>query len=122
MTIPSRVLASGVNSMSTVAICGDGGVGLTATGTNAATAYPINRIYNEFTTVASSTAGAKLPPTEEGMTILISNSGSNTMELYPYDTNSTINGLTKITLKKDHSVLAFAVSKTVWRTLMSAFV
>mgnify|MGYP006281824527 CR=1 FL=1 len=33
MTIPSRVLGSGVNSMSTVAICGDGGTGLTATGT-----------------------------------------------------------------------------------------
>ena len=122
MTIPSRVLASGVNSMSTVAICGDGGFGLTATGTTASDAYQINRIYSEFTTVPSSANGAKLPQTEEGASILISNAGANTMELYPYDTNSTINGLTKITIKKDHSVLVFAVSKTAWRTLMSAFV
>ena len=121
MTIPSRVLASGVNSMSTVAICGDGGVGLTATGTTATDAYQIKRIYNEFTTVTAGT-GAKLPVTEEGATILISNAGANNMELYPYNTNSTINGTTHITVKKDHSCLAFAISKTAWRTLTSAFV
>jgi hypothetical protein len=121
MTIPSRVLASGVNSMSTVAICGDGGIALTATGSSATDAYQINRIYSEFTTVASGT-GAKLPITEEGAAVLISNAGANNMELYPYDTNSTINGTTHITVKKDHSVLVFAVSKTAWRTLMAAFV
>ena len=121
MTIPSRVLASGVNSMSTVAVCGDGGFGLTATGTTASDAYQIKRIYNEFTTVSTAT-GAKLPQTEEGASILISNAGANNMELYPYDTNSTINGATHITVKKDHSVLVFAVSKTAWRTLMAAFV
>jgi hypothetical protein len=37
MAIPSRVLGSGVNSLSTVSICGDGNASVTAAGTSAGT-------------------------------------------------------------------------------------
>ena len=55
MTIPSRVLGSGVNSLSTVAICGDGGTGLSAAGTTSTDATQLVKVYNNLTTVASGT-------------------------------------------------------------------
>ena len=116
MTIPSRVLASGVNSMSTVAICGDGGIGLTASGTTQADAYQLNRVYNDITTAASGT-GVKLPSTEEGETIYVTNSGANSLKVYPYESTTSVDDGTYLTVNTGCSAIFFAVSRTSWKAL-----
>ena len=91
MTIPSRVLGAGAAQLMTVAICGDGSTGLSASGTTSSDAYQINKIYNTVTTVASG-SGVKLPPTEEGEVIYITNNGANALKVYPYEATTTIDG------------------------------
>lgn len=119
MTIPSRVLASGVNSMSTVAICGDGGIGLSASGTTASDAYQLNRVHNDISTCAIG-AGVKLPITEEGEIIYIANSSGNLLKVYPYETTSVIDGGSNVSVNPGYSILLFAVTRTAWRALMGA--
>lgn len=116
MAIPSRVLGSGVNSLSTVSICGDGVATLTAAGTSAGDATAITYVYTNVTTVASGT-GVKLPPTEMGETVIIKNTGANALTVYPYDTNSSINNAGFGTINPDCSGLFFAVSNTLWEEL-----
>lgn len=119
MTIPSRVLASGVNSMSTVAICGDGGYGLSASGTTASDAYQLNRVHNDVSTCAIG-AGVKLPITEEGEIIYIANSSGNSLKVYPYESTSVIDGGSSVSVNPGYSILLFAVNTTTWRALMGA--
>lgn len=119
MTIPSRVLASGVNSMSTVAICGDGGYGLSAAGTTQSDAYQLNRVHNEISTCAIG-AGVKLPITEEGEIIYIANASGNNLKVYPYESTSMIDGGSSVTVNPGYSILLFAVSMTKWEALMGA--
>lgn len=116
MTIPSRVLGSGVNSLSTVAICGDGGTGLSAAGTTSTDATQLVKVYNNLTTVASGT-GVKLPPTEEGEVIYITNSGANSLKVYPYEAATTIDGGVPATINIGCSALFFAVSNSAWQGL-----
>lgn len=116
MTIPSRVLGSGVNSLSTVAICGDGGTGLSAAGTTSTDATQLVKVYNNLTTVASGT-GVKLPPTEEGEVIYITNSGANSLKVYPYEAATTIDGGVSATINTGCSALFFAVSNSAWQGL-----
>ncbi len=116
MTIPSRVLGSGVNSLSTVAICGDGGTGLSAAGTTSTDATQLVKVYNNLTTVASGT-GVKLPPTEEGEVIYITNSGANSLKVYPYEAATTIDGGVPATINIGCSALFFAVSNSDWQGL-----
>lgn len=116
MTIPSRVLGSGVNSLSTVAICGDGGTGLSAAGTTSTDATQLVKVYNNLTTVASGT-GVKLPPTEEGEVIYITNSGANSLKVYPYEAATTIDGGVPATINTGCSALFFAVSNSAWQGL-----
>lgn len=113
MAIPSRVLGSGVNSLSTIAICGDGNVSVTAAGTSAGDATQLTYVYNNVT----SGTGVKLPQTEMGETITIVNSGSDVLTVYPYDTNSTINGAASSELLPGGSVILSATSNTTWVTL-----
>ena len=117
MTIPSRVLASGVNSMSTVAICGDGGFGLSASGTTQSDAYQLNRVHNDVSTCAVG-AGVKLPITEEGEVIYIANSSGNSLKVYPYESTTVIDGGSYITVNPGYSALLFAVTRTAWRALL----
>lgn len=116
MAIPSRVLGSGINSLSTVSICGDGNGAVTAAGTSAGNATAVTYVYNNVTTVASG-AGVKLPPTEMGETIIIRNGGANPLLVYPYDANSTINSVGSGLINTGCSALFFAVSNTVWEEL-----
>jgi hypothetical protein len=114
--IPSRVLGSGVNSLSTIAICGDGNGSVTAAGTSAGDATAVTYVYNNVTTVVSG-AGIKLPQTEQGETITIVNSGANVLTVYPYDTASTINGAANSELLPGGSCIYSATSNTSWVTL-----
>jgi hypothetical protein len=84
VAIPSRVLGSGINSLSTVSICGDGAGAVTAAGTSAGNATELTHVYNNVSTVGSG-EGVKLPPTEMGETIIVRNGGANPLTVYPYD-------------------------------------
>jgi hypothetical protein len=116
MAIPSRVLGSGVNGLSTVSICGDGNASVSAAGTSAGDATTLTYVYNNVTTVSAG-AGVKLPPTEMGETIIVKNTSANPLTVYPYDTGSSINNVGYGTINPDCSALFFAVSNTLWEEL-----
>ena len=116
MAIPSRVLGSGVNSLSTVSICGDGNASVTAAGTSAGNATAITYVYNNVTTVGSS-AGVKLPPTEMGETIWVTNSGANALTVYPYESTTQIDGGSSSTVNIGCSAAFYAVSNSRWEGL-----
>jgi len=116
VAIPSRVLGSGVNSLSTVSICGDGTSAVTAAGTSAGNATTLTHVYNNVTTVGSG-AGVKLPPTEMGETIIVRNGGANKLTVYPYEATSSINSAGSGLINPGCSALFFAVSNTVWEEL-----
>ena len=116
MAIPSRVLGSGISQLSTVSICGDGNASVTAAGTSAGDATSLTYVYNNITTTGSG-AGVKLPQTEMGEVIEVVNSGANVLTIYPYDTNSTINGAVSSELLPGGSALYSATSNTSWVSL-----
>jgi hypothetical protein len=116
VAIPSRVLGSGINSLSTVSICGDGAGAVTSAGTSAGNATELTHVYNNVSTVGSG-EGVKLPPTEMGETIIVRNGGANQLTVYPYDAGSTINSAGTGLINIGSSALFFAVSNTVWEEL-----
>ena len=116
MAIPSRVLGSGINQLSTVSICGDGVTDVSAAGTSAGNATQVTYVYNNVTTVASGT-GVKLPKAEMGETIIIKNSGANPLTVYPYSATDTINAAGSGTINADCSAMFYAVSNTLWEEL-----
>jgi hypothetical protein len=115
VAIPSRVLGSGINSLATVSICGDGVDDVVAAGTSAGDATQIRYVYTSVDTTPSG-SGVKLPTTEMGALIVIANSGAHSLTVYP-QTGSTINGTTTALIAKDHSSLFMAVSNTAWYSL-----
>jgi len=116
MAIPSRVLASGVNSLSTVAICGDGNASVTAAGTSAGDATTLTFVYNNVTTVGSG-AGVKLPQAEMGETIIVRNGGANPLTVYPYNASDSINNAGFGTVNTECSAMFYCVSNTLWEEL-----
>ncbi|NDF23289.1 MAG: hypothetical protein EB148_02295 [Actinobacteria bacterium] len=116
MSIPSRVLGSGISQLSTVSICGDGTASLAAAGTSAGNATQITYVYNKVSTVASG-AGVKLPKAEMGETIIIRNGGANALTVYPYSATDTINAAGFGTINTDCSAMFYAVSNTLWEEL-----
>lgn len=113
MPIPSRVLGSGSSQLATVSICGDGSTALTASGTTRTNALQLVKVYNNVGTVSSGT-GVKLPPTEEGETIWITNSGASALTVYPYESTSTIAGASSVSIPISCTGIFDAVTKTVW--------
>ena len=116
MAIPSRVLGSGINSLSTVSICGDGLSAATAVGTSAGNATQLTYVYTNINSATSGT-GVKLPPTETGETIWVANSTANAVTVYPYETGTQIDGGASIVLHSYCSAAFFAVSPTLWQCL-----
>jgi hypothetical protein len=117
MSIPSRVLGSGVSQLSTVSICGDGKDEITATGSTRTDAKQLVSVFNSVDTVASGT-GVKLPPTEMGEVIYVSNSGASALKVYPYESTSTINKTTSASVAKDHTSIFFAVNNSMWYSIV----
>ena len=115
---PSRVLASGVTSLTSLNICGDSSAALTATGTNLATAYKIAAVYTQFTTVAAST-GAVLPTTEVGELLIVANDGANSLTIYA-QTGSTIEGASSYSLAAGKRVIIYAITLTKWLAILGA--
>lgn len=116
MAIPSRVLGSGVNSLSTVSICGDGNASVTAAGTSAGNATQLTFVYNNVTTVGSG-AGVKLPQAEMGETIIVRNGGANPLTVYPYSASDSINNAGFNTVNTECSAMFYCVSNTLWEEL-----
>lgn len=116
MTIPSRVLGAGAAQLMTVAICGDGSDSLTAAGSTRTDALQLTKVYNNVTSAADGT-GVKLPATQEGEVIYVTNTDANPIKIYPYEATSTITGGSSITLNRYWSVVLFATTRTTWQAL-----
>lgn len=116
MALPSRVLNSGVTSMTTAAICGEGASAVSAAGTTSSDATALTSIYNRISTVASG-AGVKLPPCEMGATIWVTNPTATSLTVYPFDTGTTIGGVSSLAVVSNSSACFFAVSNTRWEHL-----
>lgn len=120
MAFPSRIMGAGNSPLSAESICGTGAVGLVAVGTTAATALQLSAVNNTITTSAAST-GVKLPPTEVGAQVIVRNDSGQTVTIYPYDTNSTINaGATSVTVATAKTILLAATSATTWVSITGA--
>lgn len=113
MTIPSRVLGAGAAQLMTVAICGDGSDGLTAAGSTQSDALQLVKVYNNVSTASAGT-GVKLPKTQEGEVIYVSNSSSNPIKVYPYEAASTISGTSYVWLPKNWAAEFCATTLTTW--------
>ena len=92
MALGHKVFASGLPGLAVASLCNDVAPGLTATGTNQATAYAITAADNEFTTVASGT-GAILYAGSPGDEQWVYNAGANALTVYP-PSGSNLNSLT----------------------------
>lgn len=91
MALGHKVFGSGLPGLAVASLCNDAASGLTATGTNQATAYAMTAADNEFTTVASGT-GAILYAGTPGDEQWVYNAGANALTVYP-PTGSKINSL-----------------------------
>jgi hypothetical protein len=92
--------------------------GLSAAGTNQATATAITKTLSEFTTVAASTGG-RLPTPEPGEFFFVANKGANALSVYPA-TGGTINSLAAnaaLSMATDTRRLFFAFTATQWYSL-----
>lgn len=118
MPIPSRVLGAGNSSLSTVSICGDAQVAISAAGTTAATATLLSTVFSTVGTTAAST-GVKLPPTEAGALVVVSNDGAQTLTVYP-QTSSTIDGSASVTIATTKRRIFVGTSGTTWSSLLGA--
>lgn len=113
MTIPSRVLGAGASQLMTVAICGDGDNGLTATGSTQSDALQLVKVYNNVATASAGT-GVKLPQTQIGEAIFVANNAANPIKVYPYESTSTIAGNSYVLLPKQFAGEFGATSLTTW--------
>lgn len=115
MAIPSRVLGSGINSLSTVSICGDGQDDIVAAGTSAGDATQLVAVYSSIDS-ASPGSGVKLPKAEAGEMLIIANSGAHTVTVYS-QTGDTVNQTTSASIAQNHASVFFAVTNTQWYSL-----
>ena len=118
MTIPSRVLGSGISPLATQSIAGTASTGLTAAGTNAATALQLAVSYNVVSTTAAST-GVKLLKTENGACMVVANDGASTLTVYP-PTGSTIDGSASVSIATTKRRVFWGTSDTTWVSLLGA--
>jgi len=118
MTIPSRVLGSGISPLATQSIAGTATVGLTATGTTAATALQLSTSYNVVSTTAAST-GVKLLQTENGASMVVANNGASSLTVYP-PTGSTIDGAASVAIATTKRRIFWGTSDTTWVSLLGA--
>jgi hypothetical protein len=95
MSIPSRLLGSGLSPLAATNVCGDVASGLTATGTTNADALGLSTVINQVGTAAAGT-GVRLMLPESGSSVVVINSGANALLVYP-GTGAQINALTATT-------------------------
>lgn len=124
MAIKRHITALGTPPKLASAIVGaaDAG-GLTALGTNLATAYAIGGGFAGFTTVASGT-GAALPLADPGDDVFVSNlSASQALLVYPDSALNTIQGGSAgagFSVAANKSAVFKKVTATAWGAILSA--
>ena len=96
--------------------------GISAAGTNQATATQLTSVFNEVDTVSSST-GVNLPNSSGLINTpyqlcVIYNNGANTLTVYPYQgTTDTINGNSSITMNANSAAIFASAQKGVWASI-----
>ena len=118
MAYPSRVLGSGTPGGLATAICGDVATGLTAAGTNAATALALSAVHNVVATTAAST-GVRLPPAEAGAVSVVANDGASSLTVYPA-TGATIDGAASVAIATTKRRVFVGTSPTTWVSVLGA--
>ena len=88
--------------------------GLTATGTNAATALPLTSSRNQFSTVAAST-GALLPAAVVGLDVTVFNDGANPLTVYSKGTD-TVDGGASATLTNTKRCTYYCLAAGAWES------
>jgi hypothetical protein len=120
MTIPSRILGSGISPLATRSIAGTASTGLTATGTTAATALQLSTSYNVVSTTTANLQGVKLLQTENGASMVVANNAAtNTIVVYP-PTGSTIDGAASVQIATGKRRVFWGTSDTTWVSLLGA--
>jgi hypothetical protein len=117
MAYPSRVLGSGNPGASATAICGDVATGLTAAGSNSATALALSAVHNVVSTAAAST-GVRLPPAESGAVSVVANDGANSLTVYP--ASGTIDGAASVAIAAARRRVFVGTSPTTWVSILGA--
>lgn len=91
MSIPSRLMGSGLAPQAAVNICGDVSE-VVATGTTQANSLAVSTAIIISTTTAAGT-GVVLWPAEVGAQALVHNLGANALLVYPFRATDVINAL-----------------------------
>lgn len=120
MALAHKLFGSGLNTLAVAAIGNDVASGLTATGTNQATAYALTAADNEFTTVADGTGGVLYAGTP-GDTQSVYNGGSNPLNIYP-PSGSQINGIgtnNPVVVPPATGCLFLCLTSTRWMGILS---
>lgn len=117
-----KVMQAGVQGLAVQAICMDSLTGISAAGTNAATAAVLANAVNFVGTTASG-AGVILPASSSpGDGVFIFNGGANPLNVYP-TTGSQINGLSvnaAATIGTNSACEFWMGSLTQWGAILSA--
>lgn len=116
-----KLFASGLNTL-TVASMTDVETGITATGTNQATAYEITTAKAAFSTVAANTGAVLDSDAAPGDTQMIYNGGANALRVYP-PSGAQINNLgadQPMLLQIRTACEFFCLSTTLWTGVLSA--
>lgn len=120
MAFRSRLLGTGIPPLTAANIVGDVDVGVTALGTNQATAYQVSRAGTEVTSAAAST-GLQLMAGDIGDEQWVYNGNSgNTITIYPPGSDTVNNGATSITLAVNKLMIFKKRNGTAWASILTA--
>lgn len=120
MAFAQRLLGSGIAPLAATNIVGDVTSGVTALGTNQATAYQMVTCGVEITSAAGSTGVTLLPGNQGDMQWVYNGNSGNTITIYPPGTDTVNNGATSITLAVNKLMIFVKRSSTAWSSLLTA--
>ncbi len=107
MTSPKRLMGAGLAALAANEIIGGSDIGLTAAGTNQATALQLSNGVNTVSTTAGST-GVKLPPAEKNAMCVVNNQGANTLAVYPNEASGvTVDSTTSASIATSRAAVFF---------------
>lgn len=116
-----KVMGAGIQGLAVQALCLDAESGITATGTNQATAYALTTASAEFTTVASGTGAVLSSQAVPADSQLVYNGGANPLNVYP-PSGCNFNGQATnaaMLLQPATACLFVMVSSTRWTGVLS---
>lgn len=120
MAIAQRLLGSGIPALAATNIVGDVTSGVTALGTNQATAYQCTTVGTEVTSAAGSTGVTLLAGNPGDSQWVYNGNSGNTITIYPPGTDTVNNGATSITLAVNKCMLFTKRSATAWFSSLTA--